>query len=272
MAAQQNISPVQWAAPSMLRNGNAMNMQKPILLGFQSDTFMRDFMAVVKINPAQIKDYIAKPESFRKAPLGIGWLAPHPSQLKLYLPVHGCFYLILASLVDIVPGTFTDHPVSFRNQEKAGFVLRRLAPDGKEMAWVSDPTKSPPSNKTWQELSADQQTKSVPNETLSRLFQMPYQENGQQRFILAGFVATTSKETYQESETSTQELPKIDPKGETLYVLRCIYQRPQVPDLVSDTSEPFLIASPSDADAPSRPINIPPPMNTVAEVLRALHL
>src|SRR5450755_1344409 len=223
MATQLNRSQVQWAAPSVLWSdmaltGNGIALRQPVLLGFKSDTFMRDFMTVVQSNPAQVKDYIVNPGSFGTS-LG---------HLKFYLPIHGCYYLLLASLVNILPGLPPDHLADATQQESARFVLRCLSPGGKEMAWLSDPTRTPPTNKLWQELSADQQTKSVSDEARFPLFPVKYPDTtapGKKRSMLAGYIPTMSNETYQQSPGGT--VPKLDPTGEALYVLRCIYFRPK---------------------------------------------
>jgi hypothetical protein len=66
------------------------------------------------------------------------------------------------------------------------------------------------------------------------------------------------------------DLPKIEPAGDTLYVVRCVYLRPQCPDAepVSAPSDAFSIAPVFDPDAPSRPIRIPMPIDTGIKDLR----
>ncbi|HYV04946.1 MAG TPA: hypothetical protein VFB82_10185, partial [Blastocatellia bacterium] len=66
-------------------------------------------------------------------------------------------------------------------------------------------------------------------------------------------------------------VPKFDPATETLYVLRCVYQRPNCPfesDIISSASEPFAIATFFDTDAPSRPVRITLPIDTSIAGLR----
>jgi hypothetical protein len=66
--------------------------------------------------------------------------------------------------------------------------------------------------------------------------------------------------------------PKLDPRSSARYVLRCVYRRPCCgplhPDLVSDPSQPFAIASFFDLDAPARPIHISLPIDTSIAGLR----
>ena len=67
-------------------------------------------------------------------------------------------------------------------------------------------------------------------------------------------------------------VPKLDPTNSPQYVLRCIYQRPRCgplhPDVVSDPSQPFILAPYFDPDAPSRPVRIPLPVDTSIAGLR----
>ena len=303
-----NKPQVQWMAPSLLWSdpafiGSMMHLQRPVLLRFRSDSFMRDFMAILQQQPDRLKEYIAKPETFRTPPLGalLSWLAPLPSHVKLYLPVHGCFYLVVASLIDTEPN-LPDHTVNTTQQEQTRFVLRRLTADGQEMAWISDPAQLPPDNKSWQVLADDQKTKSVPNEALFPLFPSIYTDNGQKRRLLVGCVPTTSRETYTVTGSSgTQVQPKIDPSGAALYILRCIYVRPSRPslpspanktaggglrptinrgptfsegvsDIVSDPTERFFIASFTDGDAPARPIHIPGLPDAISSAIEKLHV
>lgn len=274
-------------APSLLWSdlafiGSMMHLQRPVLLRFRSDTFMQDFLAILQHQPDKLKEYIAKPETFRTPPLGalLNWLAPLPSHVKLYLPVHGCFYLVVASLVDTEPN-LPDHTVNTTQQEQTRFVLRRLTSDGQEMAWVSDPSQLPPDNKSWQVLADDQKTKSVPNEALFPLFPSIYTDGGhslplpanKKRRLLVGCVPTTSRETYAVTGSSgTHVSPKIDASGAALYILRCIYVRSTSTDMVSDPTERFFIASFTDGDAPARPIHIPGLPDAISSAIEKLHL
>jgi hypothetical protein len=68
------------------------------------------------------------------------------------------------------------------------------------------------------------------------------------------------------------ETPKLDPRPGTRYVVRCVYRRPGcgplAPDVVSDPSRPFAIASFFDLDAPARPLHIALPLDTSIAGLR----
>jgi hypothetical protein len=69
-------------------------------------------------------------------------------------------------------------------------------------------------------------------------------------------------------------VPKIDLAGDALYVLRCVYQRPDCgplhPDVVSEPTREFRIAGFLDLDAPVRPIMISMPVGTGIKDLRKL--
>jgi hypothetical protein len=68
-------------------------------------------------------------------------------------------------------------------------------------------------------------------------------------------------------------MPKLDPRAR--YVLRCLYRRPRCrpprPDLISEPTEAFGLASFFDPDAPARPVRIPLPEDTSQKGLRAHH-
>lgn len=67
-------------------------------------------------------------------------------------------------------------------------------------------------------------------------------------------------------------VPKLEPSGQALYRIRCVYRRPKCEpfptDLVSAPSGRFAIAPVFDPDAPSRQIRIPLPVDTGIKDLR----
>ncbi len=67
-------------------------------------------------------------------------------------------------------------------------------------------------------------------------------------------------------------LPKLDTGGTALYRLRCVFQRPNCgpfqADLVSQPTQPFVLAPFFDFDAPARPIRISLPVDTSIAGLR----
>jgi hypothetical protein len=66
--------------------------------------------------------------------------------------------------------------------------------------------------------------------------------------------------------------PKVDPRADARYVVRCVYRRPACgalhPDLVSEPSQRFAIAGFFDLDAPARPLHIALPIDTTIAGLR----
>jgi hypothetical protein len=64
----------------------------------------------------------------------------------------------------------------------------------------------------------------------------------------------------------------LDPQGRDRFVIRCVFERPQcapvVPPLLSQPSEPFLLAGFFDPDAPARPIRIALPVDISPAGLR----
>src|SRR5947209_6588345 len=197
---------VEWTTASpllstFLQNEHIQQIRKPVLLCFKNDSFMQDLIQLLRTEPKQLANLIARPESFRAPPTGEpeDWQAPPPEMLKLYQPIHGFFYLIAASLVCHVPG-LPDRLVNTSKKEKVSFVLRRIGPDGSEMAWVSDPTKDTPQNKSWVTLSPDSlgEFKTVAkNEELLPMFPLSFTDNGRKRRLLLGLIPTSSYETFQ---------------------------------------------------------------------------
>lgn len=174
-------------------------MQRPALLRFASDTFMQDLTAVLQKDPSSLVSYRAHPESFRARPVGepSNW-TPALTQLKLYQPVHGHFYLIAASLVCRMTG-LPDRAVNVAQGEKVSFVLRRVTPGGGEMAWVTTPTKG------WQPVSSTQTVS--PGEELSPMFPVNFTENQRRRRLFVGLIPTSSRESFLAAPTLSPLIP-----------------------------------------------------------------
>ena len=85
---------------------------------------------------------------------------------------------------------------------------------------------------------------------------------------------TTNAVSIQGDVAEPPIMPKIDARGSSRYVIRCVYQRPECgalcPDVVSARSDKFKIASFFDLDAPSRSIVISMPVDTSLKDLRKL--
>jgi hypothetical protein len=85
-------------------------MQKPALLRFERDSFMEDVTKLLDRDPRELKQTIAKPVTYRLPSPG-ETEPPAPTDLKLYLPAQGHFYLLAATLVCRLPG-LPEHEVA----------------------------------------------------------------------------------------------------------------------------------------------------------------
>lgn len=196
---------VQWTAPSPFWNG-ALNgtdtsaIRQPAVLRFASDSFMDDLFGLLQSGqPESLAAQVAHPESYRARPLGepLDWSVPQlpedPSELKLYQPAHGHFYLIGANLVCRIPG-MPDRRVNTTSAERVSFVLRRLGSSGEELAWINSPDAA--SGKGWQTPPAGPYSV-APFEERLPLFPVSFQQNNHPRRLLVGLIPTSSRETFE---------------------------------------------------------------------------
>jgi hypothetical protein len=169
--------PPLWASPALKYSPNHSGIpRRPEMFRFTADSFMEDFLNVLATEPERLKEFKVRPETWRgfspqpvvqkrKPPSAVlrhlrlfrppkrnGFDFPGaqaqeaPAQgtnrpLKLYQPAHQRHYLVASSLVCRSPG-LPDRAVNPSNEERAGFVMRRLLPP------ADNPT-SDPSN--WEE-------------------------------------------------------------------------------------------------------------------------
>ena len=115
-----------WLAPSPLwdlAEGGHKRPEffQPALVELNGPTFMAEWLAAARAPGAPIRDVVMEPDV--------------ADVMKLFLPVHGRFYLVAASLCCRLPG-FPDKVVDGSDGESVFFVLRRLV-DGQELAWVA---------------------------------------------------------------------------------------------------------------------------------------
>jgi hypothetical protein len=86
--------------------------------------------------------------------------------------------------------------------------------------------------------------------------------------------ATTAVSVQGDVAPEPPPVPKLDTRGASRYVVRCVYRRPECgalcPDVVSERSDRFQIASFFDLDAPARSITISMPVDTSIKDLRKL--
>jgi hypothetical protein len=209
---------VQWVTAAPLW-GTAMQtsgaLQGPALLRFASDTFMQDLSTLLATAPDTLSTYIARPESFRALAAGSAddW-HPQLSQLKLYQPAHGHFYLLAAHLVCRAAG-LPDKVVDSTRAEKVGFVLRRIGPNNEEMAWAVSPGTAT-AGRAWQPLTADSNGEYLtlaPDEEVLPMFPLTFCNNGRRRRLLAGLVPTSSRETFQAAQSLSPFVTTLDPKN-----------------------------------------------------------
>lgn len=199
---------IQWMTAQPLWNAltqTPQQIQRPAVLRYASDAFMQDLASQLQTNPSVLASNLAQPESFRARPAGepLDWTSV-PTQLKLYQPVHGHFYLVAASLVCRVTG-LPDRAVNTAQNEKVSFVLRRVTNDG-EQAWVTTPTKG------WQPIAAAQTNAVAAGEELLPMFPVNFMDKDYKRRLFVGLIPTSSRESFQAAPTlSPLLLPADDP-------------------------------------------------------------
>jgi hypothetical protein len=176
--------------------GDRRALQRPALLRFASDRFMEEFAGDLATDPARLAGRVARPVGHRERPPGAppGW-TPAAARLTLYLPAHGHFNLVVASLVCRRPG-LPDHTVHPEKDERVGFVLRRVdrVPGGdRELAWVPRAATSG-GTAGWTPVPAGAEATLLAGEELHPLFPVSYADGDGSRRLLAGLVPTMSGE------------------------------------------------------------------------------
>jgi hypothetical protein len=232
---------VQWvtAAPIWSEAVNATNASMeqalfaPTILRFATDSFMDEYLALLKTSPSRLGERRVQPETWREplpvpAPLAEPPLPAVRTQkqarpsvlgtkstasplqgtatgpLKLYHSAHQRFYLVSACLVCRVPG-MPDRVLDAANEERATFVVRRLRPrvDGT----VPD-TTNPDSydefafmataqRNTWRQVKSQDAASLLPGEEQLALFPATFfNEEGRKRRLLAGLIPVGRREAY----------------------------------------------------------------------------
>jgi hypothetical protein len=192
------------------------------------------------------------------------------TELKLYHPVHGYYYLAAACLVCQMPG-LPDRRVETARGERAGFILRRLSPPANdssrpmnewdESAWLGS---------SWVQLNSVNEL--AENEELLPMSGTTFSgDDLRQRRIFAGLIPVAKRETYLGSPASAAPASVVDilkrvgiegnqfstisqaaavapdRRREGCFALRCAYERPACKalrgDVIGARSVPFQFAS-----------------------------
>ena len=113
---------VEWREPALLWNDDRKNIGQPNILEIRHDDFIPTFLsAMVSTDPATfLQQHVMKPANL----------------LRLYQPLHGCYYLVTASLVCRQLG-LPDKAISKADGEQVSFVIRRIRAKGED-AWIQD--------------------------------------------------------------------------------------------------------------------------------------
>lgn len=129
----------EWRSPALVWNGNVSSVGRPRILEIRNDEFIPVFLrAMAKADPGSF---------FEEHQLSEGATAAQP--LKLYQPLHGCYYLVTASLVCRQLG-LPDKAIARSDGETVSFVIRRIQ-ENSEQAWVVDDDGG-----HWKDLSSNE--------------------------------------------------------------------------------------------------------------------
>ncbi len=192
-------------------------LQRPALLRFASDRFMDEFAADLTVGPDRLAARVARPEGHRVRPPGAppDW-TPRTDRLTLYLPAHGHFNLVAASLVCRRPG-LPDHTVHPEHDERVGFLLRRIdrshSSRPRELAWVPRPHE-PGGPVGWVPVPDGGERALSPGEEILPLFPVPYRDGDRTRRLWAGLVPTLSGEVAPASPAAAIPAPATPPAAD----------------------------------------------------------
>jgi len=169
---------IDWLRPSPVWNleqAPLTGLFQPALLRFRGDDFMEEFLASLE-----------GPEAALASRLDAALVAPDSSRpLKLFLPVHGHFYLVCCSLCCRLPG-FPDRRVRLARGEQVFFVLRRLVGE-REYAWVG-----PEESRRWEAVPGSGRELAPEEERL------PMSRGNTQagRILFFGYLPLSSSQSY----------------------------------------------------------------------------
>jgi hypothetical protein len=208
---------------------DAAEFRQPVTLRFNTDKFMDELQAVLAAPPVRLRQYIAQPENWRNPAVGVAadWISTGgssssttggsgatgtgtgedpPTNLKLYQPVHGMFYLATASLTCRLPG-LPDHRVKVEQGDKVSMVLRRLQANANspnanlsvfdpgtcdEYAWIGKGSSG-----VWAKVDPSTGLITIPSgEERLPTFRLPFTNKDRARMLIAGLVPTGRQSSY----------------------------------------------------------------------------
>ncbi|MDX1665385.1 MAG: hypothetical protein R3272_16445, partial [Candidatus Promineifilaceae bacterium] len=183
----------EWKEPSLVWNGATPQPGLARILEIRNDAFIPHFLdGMAGADPASyFQTHEAVPDD--------------DDTLRLYQPLHGCFYLLTASLVCRQLG-LPDKAIDRASGESVFFVIRRLTADGEE-AWVENGNGG-----SWKQLAAAERLTVVAGEERLPLHPvqiLPQPETPYSVFtdfvareIHYGYIPTGYREKYRETRGS----------------------------------------------------------------------
>ena len=243
---------VEWTSPAPLwwqgfDPANALArraFRTPAVLRFAGDSFMDDFVNLMKVDPARLSELVALPETWSAPPgepdkvqpqsglvLKLNQLrnaavrrlearagtlpaiaaaaGPVPKPLKLYQPAHQRFYLVTACLVCRITG-LPDRRLDTTKNERVSFVVRLLQPRAGASGVNPDPYDCDEFaliNGAWQFAGNPQVL--LDGEEANPLSPLTYTElDGRKRRLFTGLVPVGKREAYL---AASQPKPATDP-------------------------------------------------------------
>ena len=231
---------VEWTSPAPLwwqgfDPADAMArraFRTPAVLRFATDSFMDDFVNLMKVDPARLSELVALPETWsmppgepdrvkpqsglvlklnrlrtaavRRLEARAGTLpaiaagaGPVPKPLKLYQPAHQRFYLVTACLVCRITG-LPDRRLDTTKQERVSFVVRLLQPRAGAASVNPDPYDCDELafiNGAWQPVGNPQVL--LDGEETNPLSPLTYTElDARKRRLFTGLVPVGKREAY----------------------------------------------------------------------------
>lgn len=213
---------------------------RPAILRFAHDAFMDELLALLAYRPERLGEWVARAETWQRpmqSPPSAAQLqlaepvsalsvrltreraragdaspgdtvpaAVGDEPLKLYQPIHQRFYLLTASLVCRTPG-LPERAVDAGNQERVGFVVRRILPPSDAAGPAADPAEwdeyayiPGPGGGRWQPVRSDADDSArrlLPGEERLALFPVGFEEaDGRRRRLFGGLVPVGRREAY----------------------------------------------------------------------------